>query len=108
MNEKIKTFFAYVGGVFAAIAVFFLGVFTGKRSNNSNSGGMGTVDTELKQTSRELDELGKSQSERGTLESERERTQSERKRIDTENAELIGECQSIVAAVEKRNAEKRN
>ena len=94
MNEKIKTFFAYVGGIFAAVAVFFLGFFTGKRSNNSNSGGMAAVDAELEQTSRELDELGKSQ--------------SERKRIDTENAELIGECQSIVAAVEKRNAEKRN
>lgn len=94
MNEKIKTFFAYVGGVFAAIAVFFLGVFTGKRSNNSNSGGMGTIDAEHKQAREELAKAG--------------RTQSAAEELNAENRELIGDCKSIIAAVEKRNAEKRN
>ena len=94
MNEKIKTFFACVGGIFAAITVFFLGIFTGKRNNNSNSGGMGTIDAEHKQAREELAKAG--------------RTQSAAEELNAENRELIGDCKSIIAAVEKRKSQKTN
>ena len=93
MNEKIKTFFAYIGGIFVAIAVFLFGLF-GKRNNNSDSKGMGDVDSELKQARDELAEAG--------------RTQSEAERLAAENRAIIDECKSIIESVKKRNDAKTN
>lgn len=36
MNEKIKNFFACVGGIFSAVLAVLAGIFIGKRSRGNN------------------------------------------------------------------------
>ena len=91
MNEKVKSFIAFILGSLSAACALLVGIFVGKRSGSSN-GAMAKVETELGNIKTEL--------------TERERTQSERERIDRENANIIDECQSIIQSVEKRNFSK--
>ena len=82
MNEKIKTFFACIGGFFtAAIAVLF-GIFIGKNSgrNKSDDDGVATVEDQL---------------------TELERNQRTERQIYSDIGELF-------ATIEKRNAEKKD
>ena len=37
MNEKIKTFFACIGGFFTAAVAVLVGIFIGKRSRGNNA-----------------------------------------------------------------------
>lgn len=107
MNEKVKSFIAFILGSLSAACALLVGIFVGKRSGSSN-GAMAKVETELGNVRTELTEIGRTQSERGRTQSERERTQSERVRIDRENANIIDECKSIIEAVEKRNKKDKS
>lgn len=100
MNEKVKSFIAFILGSLSAACALLVGIFVGKRSGSSN-GAMAKVETELGNVRTELTEIGRTQSER-------ERTQSERVRIDRENANIIDECKSIIEAVEKRNKKDKS
>ena len=112
MNEKIKSFFVCAGGFCSALFFVILSVFT-RRNGNSVKNGMANAERELSEAQGELGNFEQTQSERKSVESERRRTQSERNsvesernRIERENAELLGKCESVFAAVEKRNADK--
>lgn len=39
MNEKIKNFFACVGGIFSAVLAVLAGIFIGRRSDDKNDSG---------------------------------------------------------------------
>lgn len=81
MNEKIKTFFACIGGFFTAAFAVLVGVLVGKnRRNNADNAGV----AELEEQHTEL-----------------ERNQRTERQIYSDLGELI-------AGIEKRNAEKKD
>lgn len=82
MNEKIKTFFACIGGFFTAAIAVLVGIFIGKNSgrNKSDDDGVATVEDQL---------------------TELERNQRTERQIYSDIGELF-------ATIEKRNAEKKD
>lgn len=90
MNEKVKNFFAIIGGFFAAAVALFLAILAGRRNGDSDKNGMAAVkDAQCKIGS----ELGKIGSDISAA-----------RRINKENRDAIAGCKSIIDSVEKRNA----
>ena len=90
MNEKIKNFFACIGGFFSVAIAVFIGIIIGKRKCNSDKSGMAAVEDAHCNIGNELGKVGSDISEaRG---------------INKENRDAIAECKSIIDSVEKRNA----
>lgn len=96
MNEKIKNFFACIGGIFSVAFAVLVGIFIGKRSrgNNVDGGAMGEVQTELGKVTGECERLGNYQSETSS--------------IIADSQSIIAECNDIVAEVERRNSKAKN
>ena len=82
MNEKIKTFFACIGGFFTAAFAVLVGVFIGKNRGRNNADNAGVAELEEQHT-------------------ELERNQRTERQIYSDLGELI-------AGIEKRNAEKKD
>ena len=94
MNEKIKNFFACIGGFFTAAFTVLVGIFIWKRHNNADGGAMGEVKTELGKVTSECEQLGNYQSESSS--------------IIADSQSIIAECNDIVAEVERRNSKAKN
>lgn len=90
MNEKIKNFFACVGGIFSAVFAVLVGIFIGKRKCNSDKSGMAAVEDAHCNIGSEIGKIGSDI--------------SEARRINKENRDAIAGCKSIIDSVEKRNA----
>ena len=98
MNEKIKSCFnLFLACVSGAVAMFIGIVF--RRRNCSSNKAMAEAENELGSIEAKLNEAGRTQSERIGID-------DERKRIDGANADIIAECESIIAEVEKRNSSR--
>lgn len=82
MNEKIKTFFACIGGFFTAAVAVLVGIFIGKNRGRNNSDDDGVATVEEQHT-------------------ELERNQRTERQIYSDLGELF-------ATIEKRNAEKKD
>ena len=82
MNEKIKTFFACIGGFFTAAFAVLVGVFIGKNRGRNNADNAGVAELEEQHT-------------------ELERNQRTERQIYSDLGELI-------AGIEKHNAEKKD
>lgn len=82
MNEKIKNFFACVGGIFSVTFAVLVGIFIGKRSRGNN------VDNERV----------------SILEEQREEFASNRR---TER-QIYSDLGELFATIEQRNAEKND
>ena len=82
MNEKIKNFFACVGGIFSVTFAVLVGIFIGKRSRENNVGN---------------ERVSILEEQRGEFASNR-RTE---RQIDSDLGELF-------ATIEQRNAEKND
>lgn len=82
MNEKIKTFFACIGGFFTAAFAVLVGVFIGKNRGRNNADNAGVAELEEQHT-------------------EFERNQRTERQIYSDLGELI-------EGIEKRNAEKKD
>lgn len=91
MNEKIKNFFACIGGIFSAALAVLFGIIIGKRKCDSDKNGMAAVKDAHCNIGSELGKIG------GDI--------SETRRINKENRNAIAKCKSIIDSVEKRNAE---
>ena len=112
MNEKIKSFFnLFLACVSGAVAMFIGIVF--RRRDCSSDKAMAEAENELGNIETKLNEAERTQSERIGIDDERKRVaaertgiESERKRIDGANADIIAECESIIAEVEKRNSSR--
>ena len=94
MNEKIKTFFACIGGFFSAAVAVLVGIFIGRRNNNADGGAMGKVQAELDKTATECERI--------------ENYQSESRNIIEECKSIVRDSQSIIAEVERRNSQRKN
>ena len=94
MNEKIKNFFACIGGFFTAAVSVLVGIFIWKRNNNTDGRTMGEVQTELGKITGEYEQLGNYQSESSS--------------IIADSQSIIAECNDIVAEVERRNSKAKN
>ena len=94
MNEKIKNFFACIGGIFSVAFAVLVGIFIWKRHNNTDGGAMGEVQTELGKVTSECEQLGNYQSESSS--------------IIADSQSIIAECNDIVAEVERRNSKAKN
>lgn len=82
MNEKIKTFFACIGGFFTAAFAVLVGIFIGKNRGRNNANNAGVAELEEQHT-------------------ELEKNQRTERQIYSDLGELI-------AGIEKRNAEKKD
>ena len=96
MNEKIKTFFACIGGFFTAAFAVLVGIFIGKNRGRNNAANAGVAELEEQHT-----ELERNQRTERQIYSELERNQRTERQIYSDLGELI-------AGIEKRNAEKKD
>ena len=94
MNEKIKNFFACIGGFFSAAVSVLVGIFIWKRHNNTDGGAMGEVQTELGKVTSECEQLGNYQSESSS--------------IIADSQSIIAECKNIVSEVVIIKKKKKN
>lgn len=91
MNEKIKNFFACLGGFFSVAFAVCVGIFIGKRNGGSDKSGMAAVESAHSNVGSELKKTG--------------RDISEARGINEDSRRAIDGCKSIIDSVEKRNAE---
>lgn len=94
MNEKIKNFFACIGGFFSAAVAVLVGIFIGRRNNNADGGAVGKVQAELDKVTDECEQLGN--------------YQSESSEIIADSQSIIAECNDIIEEVERRNSKAKN